>query len=366
MYTTSRSTLLAAALYLTVGPALATQPPDTVKSDGSGNTAMGTDAQLELTTGIYNTAAGFYALYDNQTGSYNSAFGVGALFENTASDNTAVGAFALEVNGTGAGNTAVGYEALGSNTNGGDNTAVGQQALYSNAGGLFNVAIGQGALQANVTGSSNTAIGETALLNATGGGNIAIGEKAGEELGAGDNNVYISNAGQPSESGAMRIGNSFQTATYISGIYTTQVTGSAVYVTSSGQLGVLASSERFKTDVSSMGRTTSRLQQLRPVTFQLKTDASGTRQYGLIAEEVDKIYPELVIRDATGKIQGVRYEELAPMLLNEVQQQRREVNQLKLELRQQAQQLAQLRQQSESLQKLVASVSAHAAALAMR
>lgn len=371
MNTTPRSTLLAtAALCLAATLAHATQPPDTVKSDSAGNTAMGTNAQLQLTTGIYNTAAGYFALYDNQTGSYNSAFGVAALFENTGSDNTAVGAFALELNGTGAGNTAVGYEALGSNTSGGDNTAVGQQALYNNTGGLFNVAIGQGALQANVSGSSNTAIGETALMSATGGGNIAIGEKAGEALGAGDNNVYISNSGQPSESGAIRIGNSFQTSAFISGIYSTQVTGSAVYVTSSGQLGVLASSERFKTDVAPMGRATSQLQQLRPVTFQLKTDASRTRQYGLIAEEVDQIYPELVIRDGSGNIQGVRYEELAPMLLNEVQQQRRDIDRLKQQLQQQAQQLQQqarqLQQQNESVQKLMASVLGKSAALAMR
>jgi hypothetical protein len=368
MHTNSRSTLVAAAA-LCFGASLtyAAQPPDTVKSDSSANTAMGTDALLELTTGADNTAAGAFSLFLNQTGSYNTAFGVAALFENTGANNTAVGAFALEDNGTGSGNTAVGYEALGSNTGGGDNTAIGQQALFSNTGGLFNVAIGQGALQSNISGSSNTAIGETALLNATGGGNIAIGEKAGIDLGAGNNNVYIgSSGGASSESGAIRIGGSAQTSTFISGIYTTQVTGSAVYVTSSGQLGVLASSERFKTEVAPMGRATSRLQQLRPVTFQLKTDASGTRQYGLIAEEVDKIYPELVIRDGTGEIQGVRYEELPPMLLNEVQQQRREVNQLKQQLRQQAQQLAQLRQQNESMQKLMASVRPQGSALAMR
>jgi Chaperone of endosialidase len=367
MNATSRPTLMAAAaLLLAAGLAQAAQPPDSVKSDSSLNTAMGSNAQLELTTGIYNTAAGAYSLYANQTGSYNTAFGVAALFEDAGGNNTAIGAFALEVNGTGGGNTAVGYEALGSNSNGGDNTAVGQQALFNNTGGLFNVAIGQGALQANISGSSNTAIGETALMSATGGGNIAIGEKAGELLGAGNNNVYIANSGQPSESGAIRIGESFQTATYISGIYTTQVTGSAVYVTSSGQLGVLASSERFKTDVAPMGRATSHLQQLRPVTFELKTDASRTRQYGLIAEEVDKIYPELVIRDSGGKIQGVRYEELAPMLLNEVQQQRRDVDQLKQRLSRQAQQLAELRQQNESIQKLLASVMAKGPALAMR
>jgi hypothetical protein len=367
MDTTCRSTFLrAAAFCLAAGLAHAAQPPDTVKSDGSANTAMGTDAQLELTTGIDNTAAGAFSLYLNQTGSYNTAFGVAALFESTGSDNTALGAFALELNGAGSGNTAVGYEALGSNTGGGDNTAVGQQALYSNTGGLFNVAIGQGALQANVSGSSNTAIGETALMSATGSGNVAIGEKAGEELGAGSNNIYISNAGQSSESGAIRIGDSFQTSAFVSGIYTAQVTGSAVYVTSSGQLGVLASSERFKTDVAPMGRATSHLQQLRPVTFELKTDASGTRQYGLIAEEVDKIFPELVIRDAAGKIQGVRYEELAPMLLNELQQQRRDLDQLKQQLRLQARQLAQLRQQHESMHALTTPVLTRGPKLAMR
>jgi hypothetical protein len=101
------------------------------------------------------------------------------------------------------------------------------------------------------------------------------------------------------------------------------VIGAAVYVTSSGQLGVLASSERYKTDVAAMGADTAKLQKLRPVSFHLKTDPAGAVQYGLIAEEVDKLYPELVIRDAAGTIQGVRYDELAPMLLNEVQKQQR-------------------------------------------
>jgi hypothetical protein len=214
----------------------------------------------------------------------------------------------------------VGYEALGQNTGGGDNTAVGQQALYNNTGGLFNVAVGQGALQANQNGSSNTAVGETALLNSTGGGNIAIGEKAGLSLTTGNSNIYIGNSGA-NESNTIRIGGSAQTATYVAGITSSQVTGSAVYVTSSGQLGVLASSERFKTAIAPMGGETAKLKLLRPVTFQLKTDSVGTRQYGLIAEEVAKVYPELAIRDDLGNIQGIRYEELAPMLLNELQKQ---------------------------------------------
>jgi hypothetical protein len=124
------------------------------------------------------------------------------------------------------------------------------------------------------------------------------------------------------ESGVTRIGTpDTQTKTYVAGISGTQVTGSAVYVTSSGQLGVLASSERYKTAIEPMGENTKKLEQLRPVSFHLKADPNGAVQYGLIAEEVDKVYPELVIRDDKGKIQGVRYDELAPMLLKEVQKQ---------------------------------------------
>ena len=107
------------------------------------------------------------------------------------------------------------------------------------------------------------------------------------------------------------------------------VTGAAVYVTSTGQLGVLASSERYKTAVTSMGSRTEKLRQLRPVTFHLKTDPKGDVQYGLIAEEVAKVYPELVIRDSAGRVEGVRYEELAPMLLNEVQRQAVELREMR-------------------------------------
>lgn len=317
--------MLVFALSTVCGTAEAAQPPDVVQSDAYGNTAMGTDVLSNQTAGYYyNTGAGFLALYLNTTGQYNTAFGTAALLENAASYNTAVGTFALELNGAGTNNTAVGYDALGQNTGGGENTAIGVQALYSNTGGTFNVAVGQGALQANQNGFGNTAIGETALLNATGSGNIAIGEKAGVSLTAGNGNIYIGSSGGP-ESDTIRIGGSVQTATYVAGIYASQVTGSAVYVTSSGQLGVLASSERFKTTIAPMGGETAKLNLLRPVTFKLKTDSAGTRQYGLIAEEVAKIYPELVIRDDLGKIEGVRYEELAPMLLNELQQQEQKI-----------------------------------------
>jgi hypothetical protein len=136
-------------------------------------------------------------------------------------------------------------------------------------------------------------------------------------------------SGAATESGVIRIGdpmvatnNSFSYTTYIAGISSSKITGAAVYVTASGQLGVLASSERYKSDITSLSSSTAKLQQLRPVTFHLKSEPSGALQYGLIAEEVDKVYPELVIRDDKGQIEGVRYDELAPILLSEVQQQR--------------------------------------------
>jgi hypothetical protein len=328
------------ALTTAGGTAEAAQPPDVVQSDAYGNTAMGTDVLFNQTAGYYyNTGAGYLALYLNATGQYNTALGTAALLENTASYNTAVGTFALEINGTGSNNTAMGYEALGQNEGGGDNTAVGYEALYNNTGGLFNVAVGQGALQANQNGSSNTAIGETALVNATGGGNIAIGEKAGLSLTTGNNNIYIGSSGA-TESNTIRIGGSAQSAMYVAGIYGSQVTGSAVYVTSSGQLGVLASSERFKTDIETMSELSSKLAKLRPVTFHYKTDPKGLLQYGLVAEEVAKVYPELVIRDDAGRIQGVHYEELAPMLLSELQQQQKTAAKQAAEIRDLKQQLA--------------------------
>jgi hypothetical protein len=150
---------------------------------------------------------------------------------------------------------------------------------------------------------------------------------AGDKLTTGSNNIDIANVGAAAENNTTRIGTTgIQKATYIAGIYGTSVSGSAVVVSSTGQLGVTVSSERFKTAIAPMGLDTAKLAQLRPVSFKLKSDSTGTRQYGLIAEEVAKVYPELVIRNEQGRIDGVRYDELAPMLLNEVQQQQRKIS----------------------------------------
>jgi endosialidase-like protein len=241
-------------------------------------------------------------------GNNNTSVGTGAISNpNGASFNTAVGSGALR-NTNGPNNTAVGYLALASNSSGKGNAAQGVNALYNNTTGIRNIGIGSNALYTNSTGSYN----------------IALGFDAGYNVTTGSNNIEIGTSGTESDNNTIQIGaQGTQTFAAIAGIYGTPVSGSAVYVTSTGQLGVQASSERFKTDIAPMPELSAKLAQLRPVTFHYKTDAKGIRQYGLIAEEVAKVYPELVIRDDSGKIQGVHYEELAPMLLNEVQRQQR-------------------------------------------
>jgi hypothetical protein len=231
-------------------------------------------------------------------------------------------------------NTASGVNALYSNTNGNGNTAEGVNSLESNSTGSNNTASGLEALHANTLGHGNTAVGANALhSNTTGSNNIGVGSSAGLHVTTGNNNIHLGSAGAAGDSGKIRIGTQgTQTATYIAGISGTHVTGAAVYVTSTGQLGVQASSERYKTAVTSMGSRTEKLRQLRPVTFRLKTDPKGDVQYGLIAEEVAQVYPELVIRDSAGRVEGVRYDELAPMLLNEMQQQAAQLREVRQEL----------------------------------
>jgi hypothetical protein len=324
-------------------PALAQQPPDVVTSDSMANTAMGTDALLNVNldeSGCHNTASGADALYSDTSGSYNTATGYSSLYSNTTgANNTAAGFESLYFNSTGIDNAASGYQALYKNTTGSFNvasgagalytntsadysTASGYEALYNSTGGS-NTASGYQALYATTSGANNTASGVHALANdTTGSNNVAVGWHAGYNLTTGSYNVDIANVGGIAESGVIRIGATVtQTRTFIAGIYGTSVSGSAVVVNSAGQLGVVVSSERFKTDIAPMGSDTANLQSLRPVKFHLKTDPHGAVQYGLIAEEVAKVYPELVIRDETGRIDGVRYDELAPMLLNEMHEQ---------------------------------------------
>jgi hypothetical protein len=348
-----RSCVLITAVAAFTITANAQQPPDVVQSDGNDSTAMGTNALLSAEGAYGDTAAGYSALYFNTSGSNNTATGTYALYLNTiGSYNTASGSSALSSNTTGNGNTAFGAVTLVNNTTGFYNTATGSYVLTYSTGN-YNTATGANALFANTTGSNNTALGYRALANNAGGANnIGVGYNGGDFL-SGPNNIDIGNEGVADESGIIRIGTSgIQKHTFMAGISSSQITGSAVYVTSAGKLGVLASSERYKISIASMGKDIERLQRLRPVTFHLKTDPHGAIQYGLIAEEVAKVYPELVIHDQSGRINGIRYEELAPMLLNEVQQQHQQLvqqQQTLAEVAQLKQQMAELEQANESM-----------------
>ncbi|MGO8858401.1 MAG: tail fiber domain-containing protein [Steroidobacteraceae bacterium] len=313
---------------------------------GQDNTAYGQDALNHNLSGTDNTAIGFSALFYNFSGSTNTASGYNALFQNiVGSANTATGYQALYGNlpgqgdlGSGNNNTATGYQALYNNY-GNNNTATGYDALYGNltaGSGSNNTATGTNALYLN-HGSSNTATGQGALHNNTSGNsNIALGFQAGSTVTTGSNNIEIGNPGVDTDgvgtdNGVIRIGTQMPTAmqknTYIAGIYnvTSLTDGLGVFVDSTGHLGTASSSERFKTAIAPMGSNTAKLQRLRPVTFHYKADPQGTLRYGLIAEEVAQVYPELVVRDQNGRIDGVRYDELAPMLLNEMQQQQQTI-----------------------------------------
>jgi Chaperone of endosialidase len=283
------------------------------------NTAEGDNALLSLTTGEANTAVGFDALASNTTGTSNTACGAGSLvFNTTGSANTADGFRALKYN-TANFNTAVGFETLFFNTTGAQNTATGTGALENNTTGSNNTADGFQALFHNTTGAGNTALGFHALVNnSNGSSNIALGLNAGTNLTTGSNNIDIGNSGVGGESNTIRIG-SVQIRTFIKGISGVGVTGTAVVVNSSGQLGTAPSSQRFKDDIKPMDKASEAILALKPVTFRYKPelDPENIPQFGLVAEEVEKVNPALVARDAKGQIYTVRYDAVNAMLLNE-------------------------------------------------
>jgi hypothetical protein len=325
--------LLAAAACL-APVAAGAQPPDPTASDAFYNTAAGTDALLNV-TGFNNSAIGFDALYSNTSGSNNTASGFNALYFNTTgNDNTANGNRALFNNTTGNFNTASGLNALVNNTTGGDNTASGVDALFNNITGDFNTASGLNALSANTTGSNNTALGYQALQAsikgsknvaigagalsalAAGGGNIALGANAGSATTKGASDIYIGNPGLAgTESDAIRIG-SAQIRTFIAGIADSPMSGATVVIKSNGRLGVVASSARYKQNIEPLNDTSGKLAQLRPVSYEYKTEP-GVKHFGLVAEEVDAVMPELVVRDGKNRPESVQYLELIPLLLQQ-------------------------------------------------
>jgi hypothetical protein len=318
-------------------------------TSGSFNMAIGTDAlynnNADSNTGIgfralYSnaggnnlTAVGAQALYSNVDGVLDTAVGAGALHDNTAGNfNTAVGALALNHDTTGEFNTAVGYGALFSTTAGSldsnrHNTAIGFEALYNNDGGAFNTAVGDRALFSYTHGNSllpgyNTAVGEGALGNATGDYNTALGWNAGSNVTTANSVIAIGTSGAD-VSGSCYIGN-------IAGADATG--GDPVFVTSDGKLGTVnpPSSARFKEEIKPMNQVSEAILALKPVTFRYKRefDPKAIPQFGLVAEEVEKVNPDLVKRGRDGKLQTVRYDAVNAMLLNEFLKENRKVQQL--------------------------------------
>ena len=286
-------------------------------TNGAFNTAIGQDALEFNTTGMDNTANGSAALIANTTGNFNTAVGSGALYGNTADDNTAIGAYTLTLNTTGHNNTGIGEEALYSNATGNYNTAAGFRALLLNTTGYRNTANGVNALYSNSTGGNNTAEGFQALYHNTGSSNVGLGYNAGNNLTTGSGNVCIGQGvlGVAGESNTTRIRN----------VYASVASGRAVYVNSDNKIGTLVSSRRFKDEIKPMEKASEAILALKPVTFRYKKqiEPNGAIMFGLIAEEVEKVDPDLVTRNAKGEAETVRYDAVNAMLLNEFLKARR-------------------------------------------
>ena len=322
---------------------------------GSLNTAIGVAALVDNSTGGSNTAVGVSALAGNTTGNNNTATGVAALVNNTiGSFNTATGLSALHDNTLGESNTAVGDHALFANIDGNGNTAIGTEALTANGSGNDNTATGLDALHNNAGGSGNTAVGSFALSNIVNGNfNVAVGENAGENLTAADSNnidIGFDVVGVGGESNTIRIGNPDVTTTIVRGISGQTIpSGANVLVAANGQLGTATSSKRFKEKIRPMDEASKTLFSLKPVTFRYKKeiDPAGAQQFGLIAEEVEKINPDLIVRDENGHVNTVRYDQVNAMLLNEFLKEHRKnedqqatVSELKLVVAEQEKRLA--------------------------
>ena len=364
-----------------------------------GNTAEGQLALGSLTTGFYNSAFGIYSLLSLTDGNFNTGVGAGTLLANTAGENTATGAGALFSNTTGPNNTANGAFALFSNTAGGGNTAVGDRALFSNDTGVQNTAIGSSALASSTSGHSNTANGTAALINningvqntangraalffntsgnsntatgvgalqgnLTGNDNTAVGRSAGFDI-TGDGNVCIGEGvlGVAGENNTTRIRNIYDTVQPVVGTDPDVVT-----IDSSGKLGrANVSSRRYKHDIQPMAKASEALYALKPVSFRYNKqyDTTQTIAFGLIAEEVAEVYPDLVGRNREGQPESVRYEQINAMLLNEflkehkkVGEQQATIGELKSTVAQQQKGMevltTQLREQAARIQKVSA------------
>jgi hypothetical protein len=336
-------------------------------TDGSGNTAIGANALESNTHGDSNTAVGFSALMNNTETGGNTAIGWNALSHNAMGGaNTATGSRALLNNTAGSANTANGEGALLTNDTGSDNTAVGSAALLSNAAGLRNTAVGSSALVAstgsdntavgfsalgtNTAGQNNTAVGRNALASSSGSGNTALGAAAGSSISTASNVICIGATGE-NLSNSCYIGNIFNA---------TSGGGSTVFINATGKLGTSTSSRRFKEEIKPMDQASEALFALKPVSFRYKkeVDLASTSQFGLVAEDVEKVNPDLVVRDKEGKAYSVRYDQVNAMLLNEFLKEHRTVQELKSNAAKQEATIARQQKQIEALTAGLEQVSA--------
>jgi hypothetical protein len=333
-------------------------------TSGSANTFIGDTAGYANGSGYANTFLGYAAGNLNTTGTNNTFVGAADGVSNNIGElNTFVGSIAGNANTTGSDNVFLGYATGAANISGGDNTFLGIAAGSLNASGSGNLFVGANAGASNTTGSFNTFVGDIAgINNTTGQLNTFIGAyNAGLNNTTGSYDVYINNWGPPSgtESHTMRIGDpSYQANTYIAGIYGSVIGGNAVavYVDSDGQLGTVVSSRRFKEQIHDMGDSSSAMMKLRPVTFLYKPEydkGPRTLQYGLIAEEVAEVYPDLVAYDPDGKPYTVKYQYVTTMLLNEVQKQYRRAEAEAEVIKSQEQRISELEQRLSRLEGVV-------------
>jgi trimeric autotransporter adhesin len=337
-------------------------------------TAEGCNALKSLTTGAANTGIGWYSLFSTTTGNANTGVGAGALALNQADNNTAVGGGALFLNTTGAENSAVGANALVHNADGSDNNAFGTNALFNNVSGSFNNAHGRDALLNstgdqnnamgddamffNTTGSFNTAVGDDALdNNVDGNSNVAIGDEAGTGLGPSVNNCIA--IGAPGDGPFA----TFDETCFIGHIFGEAVSDPStqvpVFVDQFNNVGVFnMSSRKLKHDIQPMNKASETLYQFKPVTFKYNSDWKGATQYGLIAEEVAEVDPQLVVHGRDGEIMAVHYEQINNMLLNEFLKEHKKVEQLRATVAQQQKGMevltAQLKEQAAQIQKVSA------------
>jgi hypothetical protein len=331
-----------------------------------GNTAEGQAALLSLTTGTFNTAVGWLALRSNTESGFNTAVGAGALFANVSAANTATGTGALLSNTVGGNNTANGMLALLNNTTGQSNTACGSGSLLSNTEGYNNTATGFHALFTNSTGNANTAIGESALfINNAGGQNTAVGSGAlqNNTTGSGNTALGIAAGSQVTTAGGVVCigtpGANVSNSCFIGrirGVTTAQNDAIPIFIDSAGQLGTMSSSKRFKKEIRLMATASEAILALKPVIFHYTSDNTNRREFGLIAEEVAEVDPDLVVRDADGEIYTVRYEAVNAMLLNEFLKEHRKVEGQSHKIQQQDATIAELKssvdQQREEIQTL--------------